>query len=936
MFKKSKNKPDPKLERNESSTRMQNPITPLNPQIIQAPPLDVNDICSILTNLTCIPIPVRDPKKAILSSDVIVFKEFCNKIESLISHIQNFITKFNGHSNDFESYQTWVSFFCVYPRTTSKNPITVPIDKIYNALNAFSELAPEVGILSKLSLVRVFLDFLKKHCLDPCSFMIGLEASDEAVNTCISLFGKKLENESPVPAEHAASFSSLFNVFDSQTEPLKFADIANKILKWSLVDDGPELIKQVRSFSVTLKGVDKLNNGDIIIVKLYDNPEKFVFGRFKELVDAHAHVYVVPDESQVLSICAQKILPLNFNIKHKIFLFSKGNEPLTRLVSYIKLPQSFSKIDALAKEKCQSFFFEKNIDIEKMQAWVETKSCVDNWLMYRDALKVLETIHYTQEYRKLVDNYESMAKDAVVKYIEENENKFHPLARANEIKIIREMNCRAFIEGRIKQIKCIPETVQVKLGDEIKDILNGVKKRQLTEWWLATIGSKVTEFLERIKGFVNSAVPENYTDEPPPNLFQVKINLVILQDVLNKQNDKYKVQEFLGDVRDEIYPKINGFEKIARITIGYLADIDNLIILSDDFKILEESVKKSDLNHLEQEKKKQLMDLLEDIKYLWKMQRMERPELNEEKNFHIVPITGLVMSEFIRRENECKTVVELWRPPPDFDINKRDEKGRTQLHNAICEKKYSLVVVYLAEKTADINAQDNAGWTLLHTAAHYKEPQIFEHLLYRGSSLNIANNDGNTPLHYLAANEIKSADDSCVEYRLLKKLLATGADPNLANNNGETPLHKACMKVNPIGVRALLEAKADPNLLSKQNSTPLHYVAPMPTKIESLRLLLDFGADPNIVSGRGSCIEIATNTKNLDAVTLCKVAAERLKQNASSPSPSNNSPSISASTISSLNDIGNEVDVKTQKKSKEEPKPKITKKEKSFKVAKSK
>ena len=55
-----------------------------------------------------------------------------------------------------------------------------------------------------------------------------------------------------------------------------------------------------------------------------------------------------------------------------------------------------------------------------------------------------------------------------------------------------------------------------------------------------------------------------------------------------------------------------------------------------------------------------------DLQYLLRMRELER-QLEEdsfqEKVLDVVPISGLIMSQFVRFENELKTALELWDNP---------------------------------------------------------------------------------------------------------------------------------------------------------------------------------------------------------------------------------------------------------------------------------
>ena len=53
----------------------------------------------------------------------------------------------------------------------------------------------------------------------------------------------------------------------------------------------------------------------------------------------------------------------------------------------------------------------------------------------------------------------------------------------------------------------------------------------------------------------------------------------------------------------------------------------------------------------------QMTELVKDLKYLTRMRQLET---SGERVLDVVPVSGLVLSQFYRLENELKTVIELW------------------------------------------------------------------------------------------------------------------------------------------------------------------------------------------------------------------------------------------------------------------------------------
>ena len=103
------------------------------------------------------------------------------------------------------------------------------------------------------------------------------------------------------------------------------------------------------------------------------------------------------------------------------------------------------------------------------------------------------------------------------------------------------------------------------------------------------------------------------------------------------------------------------------------------------------------------------------------------------------------------------------------------------------------------------------------------------------SALNVRDTRGTTPLMYAAA--IGSAES-------LKMLLDAGADVNAKNGLDVTPLHFAGSDL--VKVRLLVEAGANVNAVSKSGRTALITVSGTPASVETVKLLLSKGADPQV------------------------------------------------------------------------------------------
>ena len=99
---------------------------------------------------------------------------------------------------------------------------------------------------------------------------------------------------------------------------------------------------------------------------------------------------------------------------------------------------------------------------------------------------------------------------------------------------------------------------------------------------------------------------------------------------------------------------------------------------------------------------------------------------------------------------------------------------------------------------------------------------------------------------------------------LVREILAAGADKDTRDSTGATALHIAMLQSNPIVIKLLLDYGFDPNAVAARNgNTPLHNAVAANNEA-AVRLLLQYGANKNI--------------KNLDGLTPLDKARKEEKQ----------------------------------------------------------
>ncbi|XP_011042409.1 PREDICTED: ankyrin repeat, PH and SEC7 domain containing protein secG-like [Populus euphratica] len=172
-----------------------------------------------------------------------------------------------------------------------------------------------------------------------------------------------------------------------------------------------------------------------------------------------------------------------------------------------------------------------------------------------------------------------------------------------------------------------------------------------------------------------------------------------------------------------------------------------------------------------------------------------------------------------------------------LDVNARDGKGETPLHNSITADRYP-TAVHLLDSGANPNAATDSGLTPLHYAAKSGLKKLLLLLILKGAEVDAKANSG-TPLKWAAIHGQKKA---------VKILLDNHANPNMIFDFIHSPLVASISASSFDCVKLLLQARADPNTCSL-GMTPLE-VAASNGETQVIRCLLNAGADPNLTNSR--------------------------------------------------------------------------------------
>ncbi|XP_051154458.1 BRCA1-associated RING domain protein 1-like [Leptopilina boulardi] len=149
---------------------------------------------------------------------------------------------------------------------------------------------------------------------------------------------------------------------------------------------------------------------------------------------------------------------------------------------------------------------------------------------------------------------------------------------------------------------------------------------------------------------------------------------------------------------------------------------------------------------------------------------MRSIEFNESKNIRATKskkTTG-------RQKNNSLTKA----PKIPKDINKKNKRGETPLHQA-CVKKQIETVKILLDNGANPNTKDNANWTPLQESVYKGYYGISKMLLENGAWPNTPGLDNRTALHEAVINNLE---------KTVKLLLQFDANPNVFDQEGKKPI----------------------------------------------------------------------------------------------------------------------------------------------------
>lgn len=204
-------------------------------------------------------------------------------------------------------------------------------------------------------------------------------------------------------------------------------------------------------------------------------------------------------------------------------------------------------------------------------------------------------------------------------------------------------------------------------------------------------------------------------------------------------------------------------------------------------------------------------------------------------------------------QRELADCIIRMRPLDDIRIllacgakaNEPVTQGLRPLHYAIWHR-YSEAARLLLVRGCDINARDECGYSALHLAAEHGYLELVELLLKQGAQVNFREDTGELFPRTMLCDEPLRLAIRHRHYEIAKLLLEHGANPNTRYFFGSEINLLSVLDIEFL--RLLLTFGADPNIRDRGGLTPLMKAARLPQGIDSVLLLLSFGADVNAMT----------------------------------------------------------------------------------------
>jgi hypothetical protein len=233
------------------------------------------------------------------------------------------------------------------------------------------------------------------------------------------------------------------------------------------------------------------------------------------------------------------------------------------------------------------------------------------------------------------------------------------------------------------------------LAGRLRDLLGGMRKKQVVDWWLSYIEVQTDDFLQG-QGFVMDALPYNYLDVPPDDLAIISSNLSLVRELMSLSGrEPNPLDEFLDITTAQVYSVLDRliaeFEFALRLKehdeelkyLGLVVTDRQMAAIRSDYEYLM-TMKTMDNQIKEKRRKRQEADAGSENTSELEVRKLEMT--------HVVPVGGLVMARIHILECELDSAEIRWKGRPiGFKfMAQKEKKGSTVKVNDRSKQIHSL------------------------------------------------------------------------------------------------------------------------------------------------------------------------------------------------------------------------------------------------------
>lgn len=211
------------------------------------------------------------------------------------------------------------------------------------------------------------------------------------------------------------------------------------------------------------------------------------------------------------------------------------------------------------------------------------------------------------------------------------------------------------------------------------------------------------------------------------------------------------------------------------------------------------------------------------------------------------------------KDGHLGKVSELIESGADLNTTVGDSDKRSLLHHA-SQKGHSNLIEFLIKKGLNVNSLDDRGRTPLYLACYNYKFESVKTLISNGTEINISGEYN--PLDMASSNSYYGTE-------IVEFLLKNNADVNLVcRGTSVTPLMGALHQKKTDSLKLLLNAGANTNHIDANGESPLGRISVFEFP-EHISLLLDFKAKINFQDRKGnSALHLATERENKKVIEV--------------------------------------------------------------------